>query len=537
MKILIVAAENDALPNGKVGGIGDVVRDIPPALAAAGHVVNVVTPGYQAFSHLPGAKRVTSIQVQFAGRIEIVEVFKVPAIEPNNNVTIWVVEHALFALGGIGKIYCDDPPSRPFKSDANKFALFSAAVAKATVSDVFGSISIIHLHDWHAAMIAMLRAYDPEYQELQSIRVVYTIHNLSLQGIRPLKGLESSLECWFPELVYDVEKLNDPRYPHCINPMRLAINLSDKIHAVSPTYAVEIKQASNLETGYFGGEGLEKDLQAADIENRLFGILNGCDYSHNITNTSLSVVDLFIACEKEALKWSKKNPDDKKIHLSAVQKLSSLQSNLKQKKSKLKKIKTAINNKQQEMPFVITSVGRITSQKILLLQQILDNGLSALENLLNKLGDKGVLLLLGSGDKELENFLSKVALEHDNFILLNGFSNTLANNIYSSGDLFLMPSSFEPCGISQMLAMRAGQPCLVHDVGGLSDTVKNNVDGFSFSGASLQEQAKNMIDCFETALTIKQKNPDKWHKISESAANARFLWRDVAADYIRLLYQ
>ena len=192
----MAAAENDALPNGKVGGIADVVRDIPPALAAAGHVVNVVTPGYQAFSLIPGAKLITSIEVKFAGQTENVEVFKVPVIEPNKNVTIWVVEHPLFALGGVGKIYCDDPPSRPFESDANKFALFSAAVAKATVSGVFGSISVIHLHDWHAAMIAMLRAYDPEYHQLQSIRTVYTIHNLSLQGIRPLHDAENSLKYW-----------------------------------------------------------------------------------------------------------------------------------------------------------------------------------------------------------------------------------------------------------------------------------------------------------------------------------------------------
>ncbi len=527
----MVAAENDALPNGKVGGIGDVVRDIPPALAAAGHVVNVITPGYQAFSLLPGAKLTNLIQVQFAGRIENVEVFNVPAIEPHSNVVIWVVEHPLFAVAGVGKIYCDDPPSRPFESDANKFALFSAAVAKAIVSDVFGSISVIHLHDWHAAMIAMLRAYAPEYKKLQSIRTVYTIHNLSLQGIRPLQGLKSSLEYWFPELVYDVEEINDPRYPHCINPMRLAINLSDKIHAVSPTYADEIKQSTNLETGYFGGEGLEADLQAADNENRLFGILNGCDYSQPMTNTSLTVSELFNVCEKELLKWCKKNSDDTKIHLSSAKKLSNLQSKLKTNKSK-----TEVKNSQQEMPFLMTSVGRITSQKILILQQIMDNGLSALENLLHKLGDKGVFILLGSGDKELENFLSKVALEHNNFIFLKGFSNCLANHIYASGDLFLMPSSFEPCGISQMLAMRAGQPCLIHDVGGLSDTVKNKIDGFSFNGASLPEQAKNMINCFETTLTLKQNNPNKWNDISGSAANARFLWSDVAADYVKLLY-
>jgi len=520
MRILMVAAENDALPNGKVGGIGDVVRDIPPALAADGHEINVVTPGYQAFSLLPGAKQVKTIQVQYAGQMESVDVYKVPAKQPSKDVTIWVVEHPLFALGGVGKIYCDDPPARPFESDANKFALFSIAVAKAIISGVFGKLKVLHLHDWHAAMIAMIRAYDPKYKKLKKIHTVYTIHNLSLQGIRPLLGKESSLESWFPDLEYDVDKINDPRYPHCINPMRLAINLSDKVHAVSPTYAREILKPTDLAAGYFGGEGLEADLKRANKEKRLFGILNGCEYPQDINYQPLPLFELFKDCNKEVKKWLKDNPEDKKLHRAMSKNLTRLQ-----------------GKKQKTNPFLVTSVGRITSQKILLLQQTLENGDSALENLLQTLGDKGILLLLGSGDKALEKFLSKVALKSDNFIFMKGFSNVLADPIYASGDLFLMPSSFEPCGISQMLAMRAGQPCLVHKVGGLSDTIKHNNDGFSFSGKTLKSQAENMISCFETALNTKQKQPAKWKKISKSAANARFLWSDVAKDYVRLLYQ
>ena len=99
----MAASENDALPNGKVGGIGDVVRDIPPALAAIGHQIDVVTPGYQAFSKADGAEYICNIQVSFAGRVETVKVYKVPALQKHNNVTIWVLENTLFAIGGIGK--------------------------------------------------------------------------------------------------------------------------------------------------------------------------------------------------------------------------------------------------------------------------------------------------------------------------------------------------------------------------------------------------------------------------------------------------
>ena len=163
-------------------------------------------------------------------------------------------------------------------------------------------------------------------------------------------------------------------------------------------------------------------------------------------------------------------------------------------------------------------------------------GETALDQLLAILGDAGVFILLGSGDPKLEQFLTKVASAQPNFVFLKGYSEPLSQALYSSGDLFLMPSSFEPCGISQMLAMRSGQPCLVHSVGGLSDTVKDGEDGFAFTGNTLQQQAANMIGCFERALETRQKNTVGWKKIASAAKSARFRWSDVADQVVRLLY-
>ena len=230
MNILMVAAENDALPGAKVGGIADVVRDIPPALAIQKQKVQVVLPGYGSLSQLPSAEQVAELVVDFAEEAHIVKVYKVLAKSPVNNVTQWVIEHPMFAVGGVGQVYCDDPCDRPFARDATKFALFSAAVATAIVEQVFGQIDVVHLHDWHAALVAVLRAYDPRFSKLQSIKVVYTIHNLAFQGIRPLAGDDSSLAAWFPQLTFDVSKICDPTYHHCINPMRAGINLSNKVH-------------------------------------------------------------------------------------------------------------------------------------------------------------------------------------------------------------------------------------------------------------------------------------------------------------------
>ena len=102
-------------------------------------------------------------------------------------------------------------------------------------------------------------------------------------------------------------------------------------------------------------------------------------------------------------------------------------------------------------------------------------------------------------------------------------------------DLFLMPSSFEPCGIGQMLAMRAGQPCLVHLTGGLNDTVQSGINGFGFEGKTLMEQVDNMVAALTEALTLHKSQSD-WKQICESAASARFLWADSAKQYIEKLY-
>ena len=519
MNILMVASENDALPGGKVGGIGDVVRDIPPALADNGHQVHVIVPGYGVFPQLPGTEFQGAVQISFAGKIETINLFRVVAKIPHERVHIWVLEHPMFSVGGIGRIYCDDPSTRPYATDATKFALFCSAVCQAIKNNHFDALDVLHLHDWHTAIVAMLLAYDPQYRMLQNIHLVFTIHNLALQGIRPLAGDESSLQSWFPQLKYDHEPIHDPKITHCVNLMRTGINLCDKVHTVSPTYAREILKPSDISQGYFGGEGLESDLNRAAGQGRLHGILNGCEYSAT-HNEKLSFSELLSQCEKELLNWVAAVPTASSAHVIALHNLA-----------------RRLMSPFIDQPFVLTSVGRITDQKVLILGQEMENGQSALEQLLDILGEDGVFLMLGSGDRDLEVLLTKVAARRQNFIFLRGYSESLANLMYESGDLFLMPSSFEPCGISQMLAMRAAQPCLVHGVGGLCDTVKDNKNGFVFTGKSLLEQAENMLDRFETILELNKNNPEQMQTISTQAAKERFLWRDVAKEYIRFLYQ
>lgn len=525
--ILMVAAENDALPNAKVGGIGDVVRDIPIALAREECQVQVVLPDYGHFSKMPSTQKIAAFQVNFAGKQEEVHLFKVKGKqllqsyldEVGPAITYWALGHSYFSPCGDGAVYCNDGSERPFATDASKYAFFCAAVAQVCVEGGFGQLDVVHLHDWHAALILVLREYDPAYASLKNLPMVYTIHNLSLQGVRPFSGDGSSLETWYPHLNYDRSRICDPRATHCINPMRAGITLADKIHTVSPSYAQEIQRPSLTARGIYGGEGLEQDLMLANAQGKLIGILNGCEYpegrKYKIENKN-NLANIII---ESLIGWVSKSPVVASCHWMAQ-----------------KRIYLWLQNK--ERGFIVTSVGRITGQKVRLFKEIVDKstGASLLDAILERLGTNGAFFLLGSGTAEYEQFFLEISARHPNFIYLQGYSDALSQALYNNGDLFIMPSSFEPCGISQMLAMRAGQPCLVHAVGGLNDTVEDGVTGFSFSGQDSVEQAQNCAQKFADILALHDSNPKAFQKIATAAKAARFSWEQVAKDYIDKLY-
>jgi starch synthase len=164
-------------------------------------------------------------------------------------------------------------------------------------------------------------------------------------------------------------------------------------------------------------------------------------------------------------------------------------------------------------------------------------GQAALHAALEAMGDEGMLIMVGTGDPDYEQFLSETAAIYRNFIYLRGFSEQLAAALYQQGDLFFMPSSFEPCGISQMLALRAGQPCLVHHVGGLRDTVNDGNTGFAFTGDNPTAQADALVSTVQRALNQFQKKSSKWKTMRKAAAAARFEWAASIDAYIKQLYQ
>jgi starch synthase len=494
----------------KVGGLADIVRDAPVELARRGWEPTVLTPAYGTLAQIPEARRVGTVDVPFAGRMHVVGVYELRGAD--GTVRCQLVEHPLFTPRGPGLVYCSDGADAPFATDATKFAFLSATAAALVVQT--GLPDVVHLHDWHTGLYFALRAFDPRYAALRKIWTVFSIHNLAFQGTRPLAGYGSSLQSWFPGLRYRREAVVDPHHTDCVNPLVTAIRLADRVHTVSPTYAEEIQRRSLPSVGFTGGEGLEEDLRAAARHTRLTGILNGCMYPAESAPRS-SWREFVRTAQAELLNWITAAPEVASTHYLAEKKLASLA--------------------RKEPGPLLTSIGRITSQKVQLFGVSAGTGANALEEILQSLEPAGLLVMLGSGDPALEEFMTRMALKYDNFLFLRGYSEHLAEMLYGLGDLFLMPSSFEPCGISQMLAMRAGQPCVVHAVGGLKDTV-TPASGFLFEGDTPTEQAEQFVATVRSALDLRQGHPRDWQKLRRAAAAVRFSWAHSMAEYEAKLY-
>ncbi len=511
----MLAAENDVIPGAKVGGIADVVRDIPKALAQVGASVTVIIPAYNAFHRLPGSTLYKSLDVNFAGLTEKFELYEL-YINRNPGVRYMVLHNPKFGACGVGNVYCDDPSNRPFATDANKFALFCAAAMQVIKSGVIGQVDVMHLHDWHASFVAILREFDSQYERLKSVRCVFSIHNLAMQGIRPFADDVSSFDQWYPHLKYDANKIADPRWNNCVNPVAAAIRLSDVVHTVSPSYSREVLQPNAPERGFHGGEGLEFDLQQCAARKALVGIINGIEYDDQPAQR-LQWHPMITTISNTMLKWQSESSAistaDSVAYLRTQQWLS-----------------------ENRPAHVFTSVGRLTNQKMALLLQPTRGDNTVLDDLLESLKGKGVYILLGSGDSELEALCEASASRHANFLFLNRYAQILADLLFANGDVFLMPSSFEPCGISQMLAMRHAQPCIVHAVGGLRDTIEDKVDGFQFSGDSVAQQVANLQTCMKEVIEMRERHQDQFDAITKAAQKKRFHWANSAQRYLRELY-
>jgi starch synthase len=526
--VVVVAAEDADLPEGKVGGVGDAVARSSEALAELGLHVTIVVPssGIQIRPGQPGTRLLGRVRFRFRTGEFSAELYQVEARPGGDSeVCHLVLVSPLFANpGGRSGVYYHDPDDRPFATDANKFAAFCSAVAAAINDGLLGPIDILHTHDWPTGLLHALIAFDEEYARLRGLQTVHTVDNIALQGIRPFRSDDvgdpnsSCFEEWFPWLVgrCPVEVLADPRWAHCVNPLRAGIKLAKKVHLVAPSSAREVLRPSLPEKGFGGGEGLEGDLRARQEEGALVGILNGLVYP---------------AVQPEPRR-------DDAAFRAMIRILESEMAGAEMAKGRELVLARLAQWRGRGRPAVLTTaVTRVSHQKIsLMLQPGRSDPRPALERILDSLDGRGLFLLLGSGLAVLEDALLALARRHERFLFLNAFSEAGADQLYANGDIFMMPSSYEPGGISQLNAMLYGQPCVAHAVGGLKDTIRHGIDGLLFEGDDPAGQADAFVAASHLAVILASEHREAWTSFSVRARAARFPWADSALQYVRKLY-
>lgn len=505
---LFVAAENDAIVDCKAGGMGDVVRDVPRQISERGDRVHVVVPSYGRL-HQGGTFK-TKLNFKLRNTNYTAELYEVAPKKEFKYIYHYVIDHPEIEAGDIAHIYHNDP-TEPFYTDAIKYFIFCTAVAEAIKKEAFGKLDIVHMHDWHSSLVLFLKEYHSEYKSLKRIRFVYTIHNLAIQGIRPLENNYSSLKNWFPDVSFDPKEIMDSRYQDCVNLMALGVRLADAVHTVSPSYKNDVLKPSSPPE-FIGGEGLEVDLQQADDEGRLFGILNGSNYN-NIRAADKG--KLYRNTVKALFRWLQEESKNYKADFLA---------------HTGEKVMAYVENPPD---FIVSSVARLTEQKFYFFKRSPE----AFVEILKKLEKvNGIFMLLGTGAPEYEELFRKMSYEHSNFIFTNGQSEDLIDSIYLESNLYFMPSLFEPCGISQMLAMRNGNPCLVHHTGGLIDTVSHLKTGFAFDGKTYDKKIKNMLTVFDEVIEMYENDKPNWKKIKTNAKKMRFTWKKSVDEYYKVLY-
>jgi starch synthase len=483
MKVLYISAE--CKPFSKVGGVGDVAGELPPALKEEGIDIEIVTPLYGIVKHdLYNQQPEFEFDVTFNGRKETVQIH----IGNLRDVPVSFVRNQTYFEGKYSNPYTYSEYI-PYYDDVLRFSFFSEACLQLIKKK---KPDIVHINDWPLGFLFGRMVVE----EIPSKRIL-TIHNVGYQGNIGKKVIEN----WDIVKILTNKKtgnfFTDPRSEwDSVNALRLAIELSDRVNTVSPNYCKEITQPEDTERYFTGGAGLHEGNEELYRQGKLLGVLNGLEYAFEPTDEQFSRTMGEKVKMKLALGTDFKNPDS----------------------------------------FLIGFVGRAVEQKFKLLTEQID-GKSVLEHILD-LPDLNVAIL-ASGIPSYEEFLQAFA-NRDNCSVTLAFDQARANQISLGSDLFLMPSLFEPCGIAQMESLSNATPPLVRWTGGLVDTVnpytEPNGTGFGFDGTTRQDILRNLINTVVEAKEFYMENNESFLMLQRRGFNQRFLWSETAKEYIKSLY-
>ncbi|MBN2600722.1 MAG: glycogen synthase [Candidatus Marinimicrobia bacterium] len=479
MKIAFVSAE--VYPFSKVGGLGDVAGALPTELAVLGAEIMVITPCYGSINHSDFDIQESPYRFTVKLGNEAIECGLSRWQSPEHpNFRVYFIENEHY-FGSRG-VY-NDHKGISYDDNVKRFLLFSRAALEAF--KVLNWIpDIIHCNDNHCATIPVyLKNRSVDYSYIWNTKTLLTLHNIAYQGI-------VKMDQW--ELFNLPDDLFYPTAPMewygQINPLKAGILMADAVSTVSPTHAEEIRKSQELSAGLKG--------VLASTGKAVWGILNGVDYSEWDPQT-----DIYITKP-----YSLKTVADKRFNKIAL--LNDVG------------IDQAMVNKP-----LISMVTRLVEQKGIPLL------IEALERLLAL---DLAILILGSGEPDYERSLSAFAERFPGRLKIDfGYNNPLSHKIMAGCDIFLMPSRYEPCGITQMVAFKYGTVPLVHQTGGLADTVVRwdgqSGNGFLFELYSADDLIQSVL---EAIFVYSDKN--QWRRIMLNGMAADFSWQQSAKQYMEL---
>ncbi|MBS4538367.1 glycogen synthase GlgA [Clostridium sp. D2Q-11] len=468
----ILYSTSEAVPFIKTGGLADVAGSLPIALKEKGNDVRVIMPLY------------SSISKEYKEKMKKICDFNVDLgwrrqyagvfSYTYNDVIYYFIDNEYYFKRD--KIYGE-------WDDGERFIFFSKVIALLPKILSFKP-DIVHSNDWHTGLVPLyikdFSKGDPFYKD---IKTVFTIHNLKYQGVFPVGILEDVAGLPIEYYIDDGVKFYDN-----VNFMKAGIVYSDALTTVSNSYSEEIKYP------YFG-EQLDGIIR--ENEDKLVGIVNGIDCTKYDPATDKALSE----------NYSIETLHKKKENKSALQKLFNLP-------------------QREDIP-LIGMVSRLESMK----------GLDLVSHILDELLQEDIqFVLLGTGDKKYENMFNNFSEKYpDKLTSRIYFNEKEAHLIYAGSDIFLMPSMKEPCGISQLIALRYGSIPIVREVGGLKDTITHysqytgQGNGFNFKNFN----AHDLLFTIKDALSL-YTDREKWKRLMINAMNSKNDWEKSSIEYIEL---
>lgn len=490
MKIIHLSSE--LAPIAKVGGLADVVFSLAKAIASHGEEVEIILPKYDCidYSSLKNLRIEMRDLVSYEGYNKIDNTVWTAEL---NNLKIYLIEaHHPALYFNRGSIYgCSD--------DLSRFLYFSRTAMEFLLK-TNKQPQVLHLHDWPTAIAAVLQRDMYSALGLKNIRVVLTIHNMLHQGkCSPNYLSQIGL---LGESYLKQEKMQDPLLPHYVNILKGGMLYADVVTTVSPTYRKEIMTVE-------GGCGLHKEAQ--DISNKLFGILNGIDQEVWNPSSDCYLIE----------RYDTKQCDTQK----EIEQIN--QARQKNRRFLQKHLVLEENNAP-----LVACISRLVPQK----------GPELIKECLFRtieLGGQFVLLGSHASEEIKKKFidLREKFRGNQNVAIWLDQDETLAHLLYASADILVIPSIFEPCGLTQMIALRYGCTPVVRSAGGLVDTIidvdstkglPSERNGFTFEFPD----AIGVRWALDRAIQCLTQNRLRWEDIQRRGLKADFSWKRSALEYL-----